>query len=105
MPVYSDLAASLDTWKPHSIAIAAITAVCLCMMLLSKKMLQLAAFMRERYFCTFYDAIKAMLPAGLWFQSTDTVSLTEDRSWEDKNFKKDSKIFYQPGGRQSHARI
>ena len=23
--------------------------------------------MRERFFCTVYDAVKAMLPAGLWF--------------------------------------
>lgn len=26
--------------------------------------LQLALWMRERYFCTVYDAVKAMLPAG-----------------------------------------
>ncbi len=49
---------------------------------LSGKMLQLAAFMRERYFCTFFDAIRAMLPAGLWFQTKNTYSLTDDRSWE-----------------------
>ena len=35
---------------------------------LSETMLRLAAFLRERYFCTFYDAIRAMLPAGLWLQ-------------------------------------
>ncbi len=29
--------------------------------------IKLALFMRERFFCTVYDAIKAMLPAGLWF--------------------------------------
>ncbi len=45
--------------------------------------LRLAAFLRERYFCTFYDAIRAMLPAGLWFREKQTVSLTEDRSWKD----------------------
>ena len=49
--------------------------------------LRLAAFVRERYFCTFYDAVRAMLPAGLWFQSKSTVSLTEDRSWQEKNVK------------------
>lgn len=31
-------------------------------------MLKLAGFMRERYFCTFYDAVKAILPAGLWLR-------------------------------------
>ena len=50
--------------------------------LLSAAMLRLAAFMRERYFCTFYDAVRAMLPAGLWFQTRESYSLTEDRSWE-----------------------
>jgi len=47
-------------------------------------MLRLAAFMRERYFCTFYEAIRVMLPAGLWFQSKDFYELTEDRSWQEK---------------------
>ncbi len=46
--------------------------------------LRLAAFLRERYFCTFFDAIRAMLPAGAWFQTRVTFSLTEDRSWREK---------------------
>ena len=50
--------------------------------LLSDTMLHLAAFLRERYFCTFFDAIRAMLPAGLWFNAKDTYSLTEDRTWK-----------------------
>ena len=54
---------------------------------LSETMLRLAAFMRERYFCTFFDAIRAMLPAGLWFQSKDTYTLTDDRSWQEKNLR------------------
>ena len=35
--------------------------------LLSREQIKLALFMRERFFCTVYDAVKAMLPAGLWF--------------------------------------
>ena len=54
---------------------------------LSDTMLRLAAFMQERYFCTFYDAARAMLPAGLWFQSKDTYTLTEDRSWQEKKLR------------------
>ena len=54
---------------------------------LSRRMLQLAAFMRERYFCTFFDCIRVMLPAGLWFQSKDTYSLTEDLSWQEKSIR------------------
>jgi primosomal protein N' len=34
---------------------------------LSEDQIKLALFMRERFFCTVYDAIRAMLPAGLWF--------------------------------------
>ena len=53
----------------------------------SAYLLRLAAFVRERYFCTFYDAIRTMLPAGLWFQTKATFSLTEDRSWAEKTIK------------------
>jgi len=51
---------------------------------LSDTMLRLAAFLRERYFCTLFDAIRAMLPTGLWFQTKDTYCLTEDLSWQEK---------------------
>ena len=51
--------------------------------------LRLAAFLRERYFCTFYDAIRAMLPGGLWFKEQASVALTEDRSWKDAVIKKE----------------
>lgn len=44
---------------------------------LSEMFIRMAAFVRERYFCTFYDAIKAMLPAGLWFDSTESYTRTE----------------------------
>ena len=54
---------------------------------LSRRMLQLAAFMRERYFSTFFDCLRVMLPAGLWFQSKDTYALTEDRSWQEKSIR------------------
>lgn len=55
--------------------------------LLSPTMLRLAAFMRSRYFCTYYDAVRAMLPAGLWFQSKQVFSLTQDKSWADAKLK------------------
>ena len=34
---------------------------------LDERQIKLALFMREHFFCTVYDAVKAMLPAGLWF--------------------------------------
>ncbi len=46
--------------------------------LLDEKMLRLAAFMRERYFCTFYDAIKTILPTGLWYRSRQTYTIARE---------------------------
>ncbi len=57
--------------------------------ILTDRQLRLAAFLRDRYFCTFYDAVRAMLPAGLWFQSKETFSLTESRDWKEKTIKKE----------------
>ena len=37
--------------------------------ILSEHQLRLAAFLRERYFCTFYECLRVMLPAGLWYLS------------------------------------
>ena len=50
--------------------------------MLSQTMLRLADFMHQRYFCTFYEAARAMLPAGLWFRVQVRYALTEDRSWQ-----------------------
>lgn len=39
--------------------------------------LKLALWMRDRYFCTVYDAVKAMLPAGLYFSLKDIYRIKE----------------------------
>ncbi len=57
--------------------------------LVTQQMLRLAAFMRQRYFCTFYEAIRAMLPAFLGFTGKVTVQLTQDRSWQHKKLRKE----------------
>ncbi len=44
---------------------------------LDHKAIQLALWMRERYFCTVYDCVKAMLPAGLYFSLRDCVTLRQ----------------------------
>ncbi len=54
---------------------------------LNDTMLHLAAFMRQRYFCTMYDAVRAMLPAGLWFHTKQTYTLADDRSWEQADIR------------------
>ncbi len=37
--------------------------------ILTPLQLKLALWMRERFFCSVYDTVKAMLPVGLWFDS------------------------------------
>jgi len=78
--------------------------------MITQEMLRLAAFLRERYFCTFYDAIRTMLPAGVWFRSSDTYRLTEDFSWQDKEIRQSNALkilqFLQDcGGAASDAAI
>ena len=55
---------------------------------LSERMLRLAAFVRERWFCTFYEAIHAILPAGLWLRSREVFSLRQlPEDWEERAAK------------------
>ena len=44
--------------------------------------IQLALWMRDRCFCTVYDCVKAMLPAGLYFSLRDCVVLESGMDWE-----------------------
>jgi primosomal protein N' (replication factor Y) len=37
---------------------------------LSSELIKLALWMSDRFFCTVYDAVKAMLPAGMWFKES-----------------------------------
>ena len=36
--------------------------------ILTDEQMKLAMWMRDRFFCTFYDAVHAMLPIGIWFK-------------------------------------
>ncbi|MBQ8538281.1 MAG: primosomal protein N' [Ruminococcus sp.] len=42
---------------------------------LSKEMLELVSFMKAHCFCTYYDAVKAMLPAGINYKITTEYSV------------------------------
>ena len=48
---------------------------------LTASQLQLAFWMRERFFCTVYEAVRAILPAGLWF-SGDGKRKAKDKMTE-----------------------
>ncbi len=41
---------------------------------LTREMVRLCAFMHEHYFCTYYDAVRAMLPAGISYRITTLYS-------------------------------
>ena len=41
---------------------------------LTEEMVRLSCFMHEHYFCTYYDAVKAMLPAGINYRITTLYS-------------------------------
>jgi len=56
---------------------------------LSKEMIELASWMKERYICTYYDAIKCMLPAGTKVKAYKTVYLKNcNESFIDKIYEK-----------------
>ncbi len=45
--------------------------------ILDEGSLKLAAWMKNRFFCTYYDAVKAMLPAGIWHRGEAMCSLID----------------------------
>ncbi|MDE6107220.1 MAG: primosomal protein N', partial [Oscillospiraceae bacterium] len=49
---------------------------------LDEEGLRLALWMRERWFCTVYEAARAMLPAGLYYALQDCYRLAEGVDWD-----------------------
>ena len=45
---------------------------------LSNELIKMAEFMQKHYFCTYFDAVKAMLPAGLNFKITTVYTANPD---------------------------
>ena len=46
---------------------------------LAPAQIKLALWLRERYFCTLYDAVKTLLPAGLLYKIREIYNLSVDR--------------------------
>ncbi len=44
---------------------------------LSQELIKLSLWLRERFFCTVYDAVKAMLPAGIWYNLSASCRIAE----------------------------
>ncbi len=45
---------------------------------LSKELMEMAEFMQKHYFCTYFEAVKAMLPAGLNYKITTVYEAAAD---------------------------
>lgn len=52
---------------------------------LSEELLKMADFMQKHYFCTYFEAVKAMLPAGLNFKITTVYSAVKEADTSDLN--------------------
>lgn len=48
--------------------------------LLTEKQIKLALWMRERFFCTVTEAVKTILPAGLWYKVSPSYVIAPDTS-------------------------
>ncbi len=57
--------------------------------------IKLALYMRDRCFCTVYEAVRAMLPAGLWFSLRDSLFLAPGVTRE---------AAYEAAGKSEHAK-
>lgn len=63
--------------------------------MLDPELIKLALWMRERYFCTVYDAARIILPAGLWFSLKDCWKLAPNV---------DREAAYEAAGRSESAK-
>ena len=50
--------------------------------LLDSRDIRLTRWMKARYFCTYYDALKTLLPGGVWLKSREIWKLNEEVSAE-----------------------
>ena len=48
--------------------------------ILSEKMLEVCEFLKERTFCTYYDAVRALVPAGLTHKLNNYYSANKEFS-------------------------
>ena len=51
--------------------------------LLDSRDIRLVRWMKARYFCTYYDALKTLLPGGVWLKSREIWKLNEEVSAEE----------------------
>ncbi len=86
---------ALEETGPASVPLKPILTVLDERPVLDREGLKLALWMRERWFCTVYDAARAMLPAGLYYALQDQWKLAEGV---------DRERAYGAAGKSEHAR-
>lgn len=61
---------------------------------LSEEMLKMAAFMKSHYFCTFYEAVKTMLPAGINYKVTTMYGAKDESEFSFDELSDEEKRIY-----------
>ncbi|MEE1219317.1 MAG: primosomal protein N' [Ruminococcus sp.] len=61
---------------------------------LTEKMLRTAEFMKEYYFCTLYDAVKTMLPAGINYRLTTLYGAKDSENFDYEALTDEEKRVY-----------
>ena len=89
------LVLALEEAAPPDRRLKAILAVLDEAPVLDREGRRLCLWMRERFFCTLYDAARAMLPAGLWFSLRDSYHIAPGV---------DRAASYEAAGRSEYAR-
>ena len=81
--------------------------------ILSPEELRLARWMKARFFCTYYDAVKAMLPAGVWLVGEAVCSLLRPGQREEnyaaagerEDLRTLVELLYEQGGSASWHKV
>jgi len=72
--------------------------------LLLPDQIKLALWMRQRYFCTFYDAVRTILPAGAWYSYREIWQLEEPSALDELSEREASVCrFLQDGTKDAEA--
>lgn len=72
---------------------------------LSDDQIRLALWMCRRYFCTFYDAIHAILPIGLWYQHRELWKLSREPEGETLSDKERMLVDILRQGEREYAKL
>ncbi len=63
--------------------------------IITEEMLKLAFWIKERTFCTVYEAVKAMLPAGINYKTIVSYSINEDVGFDISSLSEDEKAIVE----------